>query len=115
MRRRCHPVTASFLLAAFVPPSSVSAPFAYARSTVATISVGNHPWDIAYDSSRGELFVASGAWIGPPFVAGTVSIVSDATDAVVATVSVGADLPPSPSTTLRGTPLWPTGLATPSR
>jgi len=61
MRRHCHPVVASLLLAAYVLPSAFLAPLAHAQSIVATVDVGDHPWDIAYDPAVGELFVANGA------------------------------------------------------
>src|ERR1700680_4113121 len=77
------------LLAAFVLPSAIFAPLAYSQAVVATVSVGNRPWDVAYESSKGVVFVANGAFIWPPFVPGTVSVISDATDAVIATVNVG--------------------------
>jgi YVTN family beta-propeller protein len=92
MAKRHHPhlvIVSRLLLAAFVLASEFFAPFAHAQSVVATVTVGNRPWAVAYDPSKGEVFVANGAWIGPPFVPGTVSVVSDETNDVVATVSVG--------------------------
>src|SRR2546427_5094916 len=45
------------------------------------------PVATAYDSGKGEVFVAN---LGTPPVAGLVSVISDATNAVVASVAVGA-------------------------
>src|SRR2546426_356272 len=45
------------------------------------------PVAAAYDSGKGEVFVAN---LGTPPVAGLVSVISDATNAVVASVAVGA-------------------------
>jgi len=48
------------LLAALVLLSTILAPVAYAQSMVATVNVGNRPWDVAYDPAKGEVFVANG-------------------------------------------------------
>jgi YVTN family beta-propeller protein len=47
-----------------------------------TITVGSGPEDIAFDSNLNELFVTNNG-------ANTVSVISDATDKVVATITVG--------------------------
>ena len=49
-----------------------------------TITVGTEPEGVAYDSGKGEVFVAN-------YAAGTVSVISDSNNAVVATVTVGAN------------------------
>ena len=47
-----------------------------------TISVGSTPEGIAYDSAKGELFVAN-------YGGTTVSVISDSTNAVIKTITVG--------------------------
>jgi YVTN family beta-propeller protein len=54
-----------------------------ALGVTATIPVGKTPQGIAYDSAKGELFVAN-------LNSGTVSVISDTTNSVVATVPVGS-------------------------
>ena len=77
-------VLALLLLAAFFPQSALLAPFVHAESVVGrTVVVGNNPDGIAYDASKGELFVANSDEIG------TVSVISDTANSVVATVPVG--------------------------
>ena len=53
---------------------------ASALSVVATITVGNVPTYVAYDSAKGEVFVANDG-------SNSVSVISDTTNSVVATVS----------------------------
>jgi YVTN family beta-propeller protein len=67
------------LASAFVPHASAQA------VVVATVNVGfgHNPQGLAYDSGTGEVFVANAG-------SGTVSVISDATNAVVATVGVGS-------------------------
>jgi len=48
----------------------------------ATVIVGGAPWGVAYDSAKGELFVVNSG-------AGTVSVLSDSDNSVLATVTVG--------------------------
>ncbi|HTY74566.1 MAG TPA: YncE family protein [Candidatus Nanoarchaeia archaeon] len=55
----------------------------YAVSVTATITVGNEPTGMAYDSAKGEIFVVNHAQ-------NSVSVVSDGTNAVVSTISVGS-------------------------
>jgi len=55
---------------------------------------GGSPVDVAYDGSRGEVFVATPGSLSPgPRFGGTVTVVSDSTDRVLATVPVS----PNPS------------------
>ena len=64
------------------------------NSVVATVAVGSDPNGIAYDAAKGELFVTN-AGRNPSdisaanFNTGVVSVISDATNTVVATVPVG--------------------------
>src|SRR6478752_7224779 len=55
---------------------------ANAFSIVTTISVGSTPFDIAYDSGKGEMFVANRG-------SGDISVIDDATNTVVATINTG--------------------------
>ena len=57
-------------------------PAASAEFTLPTISVGSMPDGVAYDSSRGEVFVAK-------TLSKTISVVSGRTNRVVATVPAG--------------------------
>ena len=57
-------------------------PAASAEFTLPTISVGSMPDGVAYDSSRGEVFVAN-------TLSNTISVVSGRTNRVVATVAAG--------------------------
>ena len=52
------------------------------NAVVATVTVGINPESVAYDSGKGEIFVANDG-------SNTVSVISDSTNAVVATVTVG--------------------------
>jgi YVTN family beta-propeller protein len=54
-----------------------------AWATLRQISVGGAPGGLAYDSSRGEVFVAN-------IDSDTVSVISDSSDTVVATIAVGS-------------------------
>ncbi len=54
----------------------------YALGVTNTITVGGAPWGVAYDSSKGEVFVVNSG-------SNSVSAISDNTNAVVATVTVG--------------------------
>ena len=54
------------------------------NAVVATVNVGTGPLGIAYDSDRGEIFVANSD-------NNTVSVITDATNAVVATIPVGSE------------------------
>ena len=54
------------------------------QSTTATVTVGGSPTGLAYDPSRGEVFVANSA-------NDSVSVISDTNDSVVSTVQVGQD------------------------
>jgi YVTN family beta-propeller protein len=58
----------------------------HAQSVVATIKVGSGPFGVAYDSGKGEVYVANS-------VSNTVSVISDATNTVVASVAVGSGPP----------------------
>src|SRR5438876_10933563 len=60
-------------------------PVSYAStSVVATVAVGKGPWGVAYDSGKGEVFVANSN-------GNSVSVISDASNAVVATVTGSED------------------------
>ncbi len=52
-----------------------------AQSVVATVTVGANPAGVAYDSGKGEIFVANEG-------GSTVSVITDTTNAVVATITV---------------------------
>jgi YVTN family beta-propeller protein len=54
------------------------------NTVVATIPVGESPYNIAYDSAKGELFVTNS-------YDSTVSVISDNTNTVVATIPVGTE------------------------
>ncbi len=75
---------ALLLLAALVLASIPLAPPARAQTLVETIGMGLRSWpfSVAYDSSKGEVFVAD-------INNNTVSVISDVNNAVIATVSVG--------------------------
>jgi YVTN family beta-propeller protein len=65
------------------------------NSVVATVPVGDYPTGIAYDSAKGEIFVANAAATPDDtnpsdYVNGSVSVISDSTDKVVAAVNVEA-------------------------
>ncbi len=66
----------------FIITYGVFAQAAYAEQLVATIPVGNSPDAVAYDSVKGEIFVANE-------LTSSISIISDSTNAVVATIPVG--------------------------
>ena len=54
------------------------------RSSIGSIPVGSLPWGVAYDSGNGEVFVTDSN-------TGNVSVISDATNKVVATIPVGSN------------------------
>jgi len=61
---------------------SVQLPSVHAQSAaVAVIGVGDRPYGLAYDSAKGEVFVAN--W------GGTISVINDSTNTVTATISLG--------------------------
>jgi YVTN family beta-propeller protein len=63
-----------------------------ANAVVATVPVGPFPMGIAYDSAKGEMFVTNqgkSATSSSPAASSSVSIISDATNAVVATLPIG--------------------------
>jgi len=82
-----HPLrpvlVALLLLLVFVVSLVPLAPPAHAQSIVATVSVGDYPQGVAYDSSKGEVFVSNSQ-------NNTISVISDANNTVIATVDVGA-------------------------
>ena len=53
-------------------PSSVSVISDSNNQVIATVNVGSGPLGVAYDSAKGEIFVANS-------VSGTVSVISDST------------------------------------
>lgn len=54
----------------------------HAATANKTIKVGSAPWGVAYDSSKNEIFVVESS-------AGTVKVLSDSNNAVLATITVG--------------------------
>ena len=58
-------------------------------SVVANVTVGSGPYNLAYDSAKGLIFVANDGTYAQ--VGNTVSVISDSTNAVVGTVTVGQD------------------------
>src|ERR1022692_2100214 len=84
-RSRLLPVmVAALLLVALVLPSALRAPVAHAQTVLATVAGVPGPVAVAYDSSKGEIFVAN-------YEEDTVSVISDANNSVVAKVPVGVD------------------------
>jgi len=84
---RAQLVTALLLLVSLLLAAAPFSPIAHSQSVVATIPVGrgNDP-QLVYDSGKGEVFVFNDN-------DSTVSVISDATNTVVATVAV-ATVPP---------------------
>src|SRR2546426_6548076 len=80
LRRKIKPL---ILLAILAVASSLVAPFAHAQTVVATVNSGGLPYSVAYDSARGEVFVAD-------YGSNTVSVIDGTSNTVVATVSVGS-------------------------
>lgn len=74
-------VLAIVLLSLLVVPSSFMPAARASASVVATIPVGT-PFALAYDSAKGEIFVANNA-------ESTVNVISDASNTVVAPIPVG--------------------------
>jgi len=56
----------------------------HAVEVIATVPVGTGPWGVAYDSGKGEIFVAN-------HYDNTVSVISDSSNTVVATIPVGIE------------------------
>ena len=73
---------APLLLLALFLLSAFSSSLVHAQP--ATIIVGSEPYGIAYDSAKGELFVAN-------HNSGWVSVISDSTNAATASVPVGSE------------------------
>src|SRR5260370_12888208 len=62
MTRRHHTLkvmASGLFLAGRVLTSAFFAQFAHAQNVVSTVSVGSRPWAVAYDASKGEIFVAN--------------------------------------------------------
>ena len=74
-RRHLLLLAATLLLAILVLPSTLPALLVGSPRVVATVKVGKMPWDAAYDPAKNEVFVVSGAFVGPPFAPGTVSVI----------------------------------------
>jgi YVTN family beta-propeller protein len=68
--------------------SASSHPFAHGQALVATTNVGGTSYGVAYDSGKGEVFVTH-------FFNDSVSVLSDANNAVVATVQFGQNYEPT--------------------
>jgi len=81
---RTHHTGLLILLAALALISGISLPLAHGQLVLATVSVGENPVGIAYDSAAGEVFVAN-------YFQNTVSVISDSTNTVVASVNVGSE------------------------
>ena len=64
--------------------ASALVPFTNAQTVSATVNVGVEPYGVAYDSSKGEVFVVDEASYA-------VSVISDNTNTIVANISVGSD------------------------
>ena len=75
--------TLLILFVALVIASVSLAPVTYSQAVVKTVTVGNDPYGAAYDSAKGEVFVVN-------YGSDTVSVISDANNAVNATVTVGS-------------------------
>jgi len=58
---------------------------AWGATNTTGIGVGTNPYGIAFDSAKGEMFVADS------FTSDNVTVISDSTDAVLTTVAVGSD------------------------
>jgi YVTN family beta-propeller protein len=72
-------------LALLVLISALVAPSAHAQDeVVANVGVGSFPFGLAYDSGKGEVFVANS-------FSNIVSVISDSTDKVVANITVGSN------------------------
>ena len=78
--------TALVLLAPLTLASS-SIAFAHGQALAKALDVGGTSYGIAYDSGNGEVFVTH-------FFNDTVTVVSDANDAVVATIGLGVNYEP---------------------
>jgi YVTN family beta-propeller protein len=68
------------LVGGFMLMSGVFSPFAYAQTVVTTVGVGTGPFGVAYDAGKKAVFVTNNG-------AGTVSVISDSTNTVKATIS----------------------------
>jgi YVTN family beta-propeller protein len=87
-RHSIHAKMAMVLFALLVL-ATASYPLAHGQSVVATLQDGGPSSAVAYDSAKGEVFVADS---GSTQATGhTVSVISDSTNSVVATVAVGSD------------------------
>ena len=85
-RHNFHKTTALVLLAVLLLMSA-SEPFARGQAMVATVNVGGTSYGLAYDSGKSEVFVTH-------FFNDTVTVLSDANNAVVATASLGVNYEP---------------------
>jgi YVTN family beta-propeller protein len=73
------------LLSAVIPALSATTT-AHAAGVVDTIPVGGSPQGVAYDSGKGEIFVATSRG---DYLNGTVSVISDITNTVTETIPAG--------------------------
>ncbi len=85
-RRPLHAATALALLAVLVLMSA-SQPFAHGQAVVATVNVGGTSYGVAYDSGKGEIFVTH-------FFNDSISVLSDANNAVAATIHLSQNYEP---------------------
>jgi YVTN family beta-propeller protein len=70
-------------LVLLVLASALVVPFARAQAVVATPKAGSFPYELAYDSAKGEVFVVNRD-------SNSLTVISDATNTVVATLTVGS-------------------------
>jgi YVTN family beta-propeller protein len=80
MFNRSQVVIVTILLSSVVVLSSLGD--AHAFGVVATVTVGTLPFELAYDSVKGEIFVLNGK-------SNTISVIDDRTNTVVSTIPVG--------------------------
>ena len=86
MQASSRKIVISSLILLSIIMLTFSAPVVHAQSVVAYINVGSFPHGLAYDPSKGEIFVANNGLGG----GNTVSVISDNTNAVVANITVGS-------------------------
>src|SRR5208283_154801 len=85
-RRHLRTTTALVLLAVLVIMTA-SQPIARGQALVSTVNVGGTSYGVAYDSVKGEVFVTH-------FFNDSVSVLSDASNAVIATVHLAQNYEP---------------------
>ncbi len=78
--------TSAILILLIIVLAMSAANAAHALGVTATVTVGNLPGAVAYDSAKGEIFVANEGVISGTSM---ISVISDSDNAVVATIPVG--------------------------